>query len=57
MFIGEKGTKFCDCGRPLIVKDGKLWCPQHKDKIDRKGKVVIGKYSGYSSKFKGGYES
>lgn len=56
MFVSKKGTQFCDCGRIIENCKGKLLCPKCKDKIDKKEREKIGRYSGFSNRMKGAYE-
>ena len=55
MYIGTKGTHFCDRGK-IMTHNGVKWvCPRH-DKTKPKERSKIGRYSGVSKRIKGGYE-
>jgi len=59
---GTKSIEYCHCGRMLIRKWGNnLMCNIHKFEYfmpnDLKERKRIGRYSGRSRRFKGGYEN
>jgi len=53
MFVGKKGTLFCDCGRILENKNGVMVCPRCKGKITKETREKIGRYGGFSTNIKG----
>ena len=53
-------NSFCWCGRSLkMTVWGTFFCPEHRSECYSKPikRAKIGKYSGPSKKFKGGYEN
>ena len=57
----DKGLKlisYCYCGRVLDFRYGLFSCPTHKfDYIERPIRRRIGKWSGPTKKYRGGYEA
>ncbi len=54
----ERVTQFCPCGLPMVLIGPCFYCPKHGKNGEgyKKPRERIGKYSGHSDMFKGGYE-